>query len=420
MCKACESTEGAIERPRRRSTLWELGDNWHCTIIGTCLSMGDLRALTAKLKLRLRHVKAAPTDYEIHAGVIQLAGQDRLVAKALNKLLDHKHAVALTRFKRANSVADLDLLWTEALEKGEVAGACWAVMSHPVTTEDLRRSIFGEIHMLSHQVGATARADLRRIQGIEREKAALEAKIARQQERQALEMRARDKALKDLRQHLERAISENSRLAHAANAATELETLRAAGSDLQRHLALESEGRREAETVAREAEHRAVTLSEAIDTLRNELSEARADLNVLETRMGAALGGDGLRDCVDDCGRPDLCGRCILFAGGRAGQVQHMRRIVESCNGTLVHHDGGFEDGMGRLNGLFGQADTVMFPVDCVSHMAQDQLKRLCKRWEKPFVPVRRSGLGAFMRALETVQGSRGLRPLQGCRGQRP
>ena len=55
---------------------------------------------------------------------------------------------------------------------------------------------------------------------------------------------------------------------------------------------------------------------------------------------------------------------------------------------------------MHRLHGLFGRADAVMFPVDCVSHSAQDTVKQLCRRWSKPYVPVRRSGLGAYLLAL--------------------
>ncbi len=34
---------------------------------------------------------------------------------------------------------------------------------------------------------------------------------------------------------------------------------------------------------------------------------------------------------------------------------------------------------------------------------AQDVVKQLCRRWQKPYVPVRRSGLGAYRAALETV-----------------
>ena len=105
-------------------------------------------------------------------------------------------------------------------------------------------------------------------------------------------------------------------------------------------------------------------------------------------------------DTADCC---DLCGRCILFVGGRGVQVAHLRRLVEARNGTLVYHDGGFEDGIGRLGRMIAQADTVMFPVDCISHNAHDQIKKACRRTDTPFVPVRSHGLGAFRQALEAL-----------------
>lgn len=396
MCDACLNPNHPADQVRRRLTLGELNPNWHCTIVGTCLTMTELRGAAAKLNIRFP--KPNPTDYEVHAGIIRMIPKERAVAKALNKLLDRKHALALTRFKRAGGVADLEALWLEALDKGEVAGACWALMSHPNATEDLRSTLFGEIHMLSHQVGASARADIRRQHVLEKEKAVLESKVLRQQERMAAEIGARETALRELRQRLDQEMAESRRLAHAASAAAEITALKAMVTELQRHVALEAEGRRLAETLTREAERHATEQARELAALKTEMDEARDELVVLETRVM-----DGAGTCDQSCRQLDLCGRCILFVGGRVGQVHHMRRIVEECNGTLVHHDGGFEEGMGKLSGLFGQADAVLFPVDCVSHMAHDQLKRMCKRWEKPFVPVRRSGLGAFMRALESV-----------------
>lgn len=395
MCDNCATSGG-------RFRLADIDSGWYCTIIGTCLGIGELRSLAGRLGVRFH--KPDPSDYEVHTGMIRLAKQERPIAKALTKLLDRKHKAALSRFKRAGTAEAVEALWREALVTGEVAGACWALMSHPAATDDLRVLVFGEIHMLSHQVGAAARADLRRIHVLETEKAALEGKVARQQERLRTEIGDREAMLCELRQRLNEEILESRRLAHAASAAAELEGLRAMVAEMQRHVAAESDARRTAETAAREARAALAALTEQAAALQSEAEEARADLAAVEARLAApGPAADGIATCDRSCGRPDLCGRCILYVGGRAGLVPHLRRIVEECNGTLVHHDGGFEESMGRLGSLLGQADAVMFPVDCVSHMAHDQLKRLCKRMEKPFVPVRRSGLGAFVRALDRV-----------------
>lgn len=132
-----------------------------------------------------------------------------------------------------------------------------------------------------------------------------------------------------------------------------------------------------------------------------EIAQLRGENRAYEARLASHLSApDHLSDCIADCARLDLCGRCILFVGGHSQHVLHLRRLVEDSNGVFAHHDGGLEQNMHRLHGLFGRADAVMFPVDCVSHSAQDTVKQLCRRWSKPYVPVRRSGLGAYLLAL--------------------
>lgn len=401
MCDSCQTEEPVAAKAARRK-LWEIDSGWHCIILGTCIGMAELRAQAAKHGVQLKRTPAA--DYEIHATMVHLASRDRRIGKALHKLLDRKYAGAVARLGKIKDTGALAEAWAEASERGDVAGSLWALMSHPAATPELQARVFGEVHMLSHQVGAASRIDLRRLRALETEKAALEDKVARQQMRLRDEMSARDGAIRDLREQLEHDRAEVHRLAHAATAAAELDGLRAVVGELQRHLDMEAAGRRSGEAEIRRLEDR---LSEGHDEsarLGEVMTELREENAILESRLLMASGPDRAAGC-ETCERPDLCGHCILYVGGRAHQVPHLRRIVEECNGTFVHHDGGWEDNMGRLNGLLGQADTVLFPVDCVSHGAHDRMKRLCKRWEKPFLPIRGSGLGAFIRALDTVRG---------------
>jgi hypothetical protein len=99
----------------------------------------------------------------------------------------------------------------------------------------------------------------------------------------------------------------------------------------------------------------------------------------------------------------DLDQRTILFVGGLKQQVPHMRRYVEEHNGSLSHHDGGMEDNMSRLAKLFGRADLVLFPVDLVSHSAQTEVKKLCRRWDKPYLPMPSASISVFKQALSAL-----------------
>ena len=100
---------------------------------------------------------------------------------------------------------------------------------------------------------------------------------------------------------------------------------------------------------------------------------------------------------------PDLSGRLILYVGGRHQHVSHLRRIVESYNGAFVHHDGGVEQSLEKLESQLERADAVLFPVGCVSHAAQDRVKRQCRRLSKPFHPLRSTGVEAIVAALASV-----------------
>ena len=66
------------------------------------------------------------------------------------------------------------------------------------------REAFGEVHMLSHLVGAANRADIRRLCQLEADKAELEAKLERQQLALRDAVVTRDARIQELRQALAR------------------------------------------------------------------------------------------------------------------------------------------------------------------------------------------------------------------------
>ena len=68
---------------------------------------------------------------------------------------------------QSRSAAEVRASWDQALEVGDIPGGYWAVMTHSATSEALVRHVFGEIHMLSHLVGAANRADISRLRQLE-------------------------------------------------------------------------------------------------------------------------------------------------------------------------------------------------------------------------------------------------------------
>jgi hypothetical protein len=103
------------------------------------------------------------------------------------------------------------------------------------------------------------------------------------------------------------------------------------------------------------------------------------------------------------CKGPDLCGKTVLYVGGQHSMVPQYRQLVEQYGGNFMHHDGGRENSRQLLPKMLCGADAVFCPVDCVSHDACKRVKKICKRYSKPFVMMRSSGLSSLAKGLGTI-----------------
>jgi hypothetical protein len=368
--------------PRQRSKLWEFGTNLHCSIIGTCLSTAELRQVLLKIG---RKEATGATEHDVHASAVLVAGKHQDGAKLLHKALDRRHRVAISQFDRAKSAGEVRALWREASKRGDIPGAYWAALTHPATNETLVREIFAEVHMLSHLVGAANRADIRRLRQLEDEKADLEARLARQQEQLRDAVTNRDRALREL----------EARGGQSTGVAPPLATVPTEGV-LATELKLlldRCETRRE--RIAQQLEEARTTLiAERNARTAAEAREAglRHELDAIEASLGDAP------DDNDPTPRLDLT---VLYIGGQQARIGHLRELAERAGAVFLYHDGGIEDRRGMLPGLVSRADAVLFPVDCISHAAMLQVKRLCYQAGKKFLPLRSAGLAPFCAVLK-------------------
>ncbi len=393
----------AVPEPGRRSKIWEFDPSLHCSIIGTCLSTAELRQILRKLGL------TAPesTDHTLHATAVSLASRHDQATRLLNKALDRRHHAAITRFAKAGNEEEVRALWRASVACGEIPGAYWAALTHPATTRTLIREAFGEVHMLSHLVGAANRADIRRLAELERREAALAAKLERQQDAFREAVTGREKTIHELREALagqmrapagEKGTAEDGRIA----------ALSGLIADLEKRLAVETRRRLAAEerlarlSAACDREHRARMVAE------QQNREFRTELDAAETLLKAPA-EDASGGLVQPSARLD--GVALLYVGGRAAQIAHLRALSARLGADLLHHDGGKEQHPDLLGGLVSRADLILFPVDCVSHEAATAVKRLCRQAGKPFIPLRSASLTSFAAALAGVASEAHLLP---------
>jgi hypothetical protein len=379
---------------KRRTQIWELHQSLHCSIIGTCLSSGEMRRLLVRLK-----VEGAETadDHNLHVLGVLLAGRSKAGAKQLQKTLDRRHQTFLNQFAKAKDAAALSALWEDALARGDIPGAYWALLTHPAATDTMVKDVFGKIHMLSHLVGAANRADIRRLRQLEEHNADLTAKLERQQRQLRDGFISRDETIRRLNGMLARAASQEA-IVPSLDAAEDSRAVKDALAELDKRLAHET-GRRE------RLEQRLASVSEALNAAERTRSRAEGELEtlhqelaLLEARLGATL------QTVDAPDGLDLNGLTVLYVGGRANQTPQLKGLIESTGGRFLYHDGGIEHSATLLPGLVSRADIAVFPVDCVSHDAVGAVKRVCGQLGKRYLPLRTSSLTCLFAGLSGMQ----------------
>ena len=360
-----------------RRRIWDFDTHLHCSIIGTCLSTGELRQILAKLG---RREATTSSEHDLHASGVLLANQRNGGAKLLHKALDRRHRISINHFNRAKTTQAVRAAWKEAVQRGEIPGAYWAALTHPATGDGLVREIFAEVHMLSHLVGAANRADIRRLRQLETDKAELQAKVSRQQQQLCDAIVSRDTTIQQLRRALEQQIARDRNGGADHFAEPDRTIFLDLTADLKRRLAA--------------AESRCESLKDQLKACRSALAaernarseiekkdrELRRELDEIEASL-AHIAKAGSSDPETPC----LSELTLLYVGGRQAQIGHLREFAERSGATFLHHDGGLEERSGMLQGLVSRANAVLFPVNCVSHAAMLQVSGFAAKRGNPF-----------------------------------
>lgn len=402
--------EGDKTLPRKsRHKLWEISNKLHCPLIGTCLDARELRQLARKAGVQ---ADGKLSDYEVHVSFVSAADEKNVLSLVTHKALERKYATQVKRFTRAKTTADLVSLWSDAVTRGEVPSALWATLTHPRCDDALKARAFEEVHMLSHQIGAGQRADLKRLSEAESELSTLQRDFDAMQRRMRRQLDDREQQLLELQSQLNDVIRR-----HRATSASETH-LRHVLTELQQRDSQQQADRLLSDLTVRDLELAAVR--QDLTVMQRELHDARQCIAELDTENAAlrtecqamerfiAQSISACDSCTNsECdGNPDLLGRRVLCVGGRNRLIEHYRELVVRCNGCFEHYDGGIEDNRQRLDALLASADAVVCATDTVSHDAYYRLKRFCKRSDKPHVFLRSSGLSSFTRALYDVAGA--------------
>ena len=381
----------------RRRLLWELDGRAHCPIVGICLPVPVLHRMVDKA-YRGQNINKG---YDLHKGAVAECKTRNLLTEAIQRELGQRYKMTLQQAARLKTTDALSAWW-QAESPKDLAGALWATLTHPRCTPELERQILGEVHMLQHQVGATQRADLKRMEAVLDENAVLGRVLARVQQRQSQlsnknverqaalqaqimqlrgEVITRDTLLMALQAQLQKLEVAVPDLACRAKQAAELQQQADRIHALERALLLtQQKSERQSRLIA------AQTSEPACRVLQADSASQLADTLVNQTK------------CLDD--------RAVLCVGGRTASVPLYRHIVEGTGGRFLHHDGGDEESVSKLDATLAAADLVICQTGCISHDAYWRVKDHCKRTGKQCVFVENTGTTSLKRALVELQQS--------------
>jgi hypothetical protein len=377
--------------------------------------MTELKKLARKLSVI---VTPAASDYELHSFFVRECRQESPLSAYVNKYLDKKYRKDIRNFAKATDETSLEAMWKHSVSIGDIPGPFWALMSHPAAEMALRHRAFGEIHMLSHLMGAANRADIKRLGKLENRVNELSQALFRVQAARSTQKLEWTVRMKEMEDKLENERTERLKLLRQIREAALPKTSPSMAPDAHRE---------QLETMQNELRRQAAIIEElyAENTrLRERLEETTADLKRAETElvrvMPCAQGGGCTEsgECReggtcqhaqssgngDSYSCPALSGKNVLYVGGRCNLVRHYREMVERKGCRFHHHDGGVENSPSELYGKLSAADVVICPVDCVSHEACLSVKKACKHCMKPFLMLRSSGLSALARSLDQLE----------------
>ena len=379
----------------RRRRLWELPHRLHCPLVGVCFDCDALRATM----LRLLQLPATTSDYVLHTTAVGACEQRTPLAEVLQRQLEQRFRLIVKALAGIKETEALGRAWREAVAEGRnVPGVLWACWTHPALSLDLENEIYGDIHMLQHQLGSGTRADLTAMRRQHEENAALRQQLeqiqaaldeVRREKVAAVQAVARVQA--ETRAELAAAAATGERLARELQGLHEsLPDLRQAQALLRRIAALEIQ--------ADAARQRNALQERELACLRDLLREQSRDAEI--ARDALAFGAPASPESLP---ARDLAGKRVLCVGGRSGSVGSYREVVEQSGGEFMHHDGGLEESPHRIDSVVAAADIVICQAGCISHNAYWRVKEHCKRTGKRCVFVKGAGVTSFGRAVDDV-----------------
>ncbi|PXX41626.1 DUF2325 domain-containing protein [Undibacterium pigrum] len=372
----------------RRRRIWDLSHECHCPVIGVCIPLPTLRRIVNKAM----NGQAIAEDYEIHVGAISECGRRNRLSETIQQELEQRYARTIQEFRAAKTVEAVTHMWLAAIDKGDVAGAFWAALTHPRCNAELQDGLCRDMHMLQHQAGASVRIDINRFNALVEQNKLLTRELGRVQERHKHTLAEKTREIEQQNTQLIQLRAENIGKDSSIHfLSCDIAALKAEVPELETRQRLLKKIEQMAE--------RQTEMENQVRELKQKLAEANkaaADMQEQAAEQSRQQPEEKIYPIT-----LHLKQKTVLCVGGRSGNVPTYRDLIERIGGRFAHHDGGLEDNQSLLDASLAAADLVICQTGCISHTAYWRVKDFCKRTGKRCVFVENPSVSSLARGLE-------------------
>lgn len=379
-----------------RKSIWQVDDIYHCSIIGTCLTLSEQKKLLAKEKCSTKGY----SPYEIHRFMISKAKNENRISRRTNNLLNQKYDKEISEFSQCSEWKFLST-WNEKLKTGQICGLYWMALTNGNYPSDTIERIFGDVHMLSHINGGEVRSSLNKAAMVQEENIRLRDALKREKETRRQMMKnlcVLEKNLADTEEKYRNVILGNRKLIAKLTedfSNEKIKKFEAENTALKDLLAQE-------ESKSKSCERSIASLKNEKKAMRSELSALKKDNKMLTKEIQDAMQqfSEIYKPCDESCPAFNLCKKRVLIVGGITKMKNLYRDLIEQKGGLFDYDDGYMRNGENTLEGKVRRSDIVFCPVDVNSHNACLSVKKICRKADKPYWMLSNSSLTSISQSL--------------------
>ena len=372
----------------KRKRIRDIDQNYHCSIIGTCLTHKEVREI---LESSYKRDFSQYADHDLHSMAVGGARELSRLSNRLTERLNKKYYAEIFQASHTLSTVDLEKYWCNSFSEGNISGPYWAVLSHSMCTDSSINLAYGDVHMLSHLAANEERS--------RRENLAKKENLIRK-------LQDDNKDLKNksfCSEEQARAFQKDKIELEIQNKILHKEAQCSTGTFRDK---AEKPEIKEIEKVHKKLkllEKRYGFLEERLKDLKGELESFQEYHRALKNLRIEASDSEKKEFYGTSCVRmaKGLDRKRILLVGGRQSMVPHCRSVVELMNGKFYYHDGGKEQSRVALQSQAVAADIIICALDCVSHDASRCVKRICREGKQKLIMLKNSGVSTFTRELK-------------------